>query len=56
MDDATMIDIHEDLIQNLQGLSKDAPKIKEMYSSFQTDLKKMTSGTIPSITTRPGWC
>ena len=43
MDDATLIDIHEDLVQNLQELSKDAPKIKEMYSSFQTDLKKMTT-------------
>ena len=50
MDDATMIDIHEDLIQNLQELSKDAPKIKEMYSSFQTDLKKMTTSLQNAIT------
>ena len=43
MDDITMndmIDMHEDLVQNLQELSKDAPKIKEMYSSFQKELKE----------------
>ncbi len=35
-----MIDMHEDLVQNLHELNKDVPKIKEMYSSFQSDLKK----------------
>jgi len=40
MDDATMIDMHEDLVRILKEINKEAPKIKEMYSSFQKELKE----------------
>ena len=50
MDDATMIDMCEDLVQNLQELSKETPKIKEMYFSFKTELKQQSTSLQNAIT------
>ncbi len=44
-----MIDMCEDLVQNLQELSKDAPTIIKLYSSFQVELKEQRASLQTAI-------
>lgn len=40
MNETEMIDLYEELVETLHELNKEAPKIKEMYTSFQKELEK----------------
>ena len=49
MNETEMIDLYEELVETLHELNKEAPKIKEMYTSFQEELEKQRHSLQESV-------
>lgn len=43
MDESEMLDLYEELVETLQQLNKEAPKIKELYDNSQKELEQARS-------------